>query len=112
MSTGIDLSMFVFGTVSVTKASPPTRCAWIISTAAGIRTTGASGGPFFPQPAKVATPTTARRYEALLNTTKGTKVTKSYIQFYFVSLGPFVVGRDLVVFVTRPRRSRARPRRR
>ena len=44
MSTGIELSMFLAGTVRVMKDSLPTRCAWILSTAAGMRTIGASGG--------------------------------------------------------------------
>ena len=42
--------MFVKGTVNVTRTSPPKRDAVITSTAAGIRTKGASGGPFTPQP--------------------------------------------------------------
>src|SRR4026208_556344 len=52
MSTGTDRSIFVFGIVSVTNASLPTRCAWIVATADGMRTIGASGGPFFPQATK------------------------------------------------------------
>src|ERR1044071_9859950 len=52
MSTGIERSMLVFAARNVMPASLPTRWAWMDGTAAGIRTIGASGGPFFPQPAK------------------------------------------------------------
>jgi len=44
--------MFVFGIVKVTNASLPMRCAWIMATAEGMRTIGASGGPFFPHETK------------------------------------------------------------
>ena len=79
MSTGIELSMFLAGTVRVMKASLPTRCAWILPTAAGMRTIGASGGPFFPHAATTKATTTNVNHEGreeFLLTTKGTKFTK------------------------------------
>ena len=70
--------MFFAGSVTVTKASLPTRCAWIVATAAGMRTMGASGGPFLPHPATMEAATTAAQHEAHedLPTTKDAKVTK------------------------------------
>ena len=44
--------MFKFGIVSVTNTSLPARCASIMATAEGMRTIGASGGPFFPHATK------------------------------------------------------------
>src|SRR5262249_55512718 len=69
-------SIFVLGTVTVTKASLPTRCAWIMATAAGMRTIGASGGPFFPHATKATNdPQTIRRedHDEAFRTTKTTK---------------------------------------
>src|SRR6266850_993020 len=86
MSTGIELSMFLAGMVTVTKASLPTCCAWIVATAAGMRRIGASGGPFFPHAATTKAATTkaatAARHEAHedLATTKDAKITKVYYQ--------------------------------
>jgi hypothetical protein len=62
--TGIDPSMFLEGTVSVTNASLPIRCAWIIETGAGIRTIGASGGPFLPQAVTTKAARMAAAHEA------------------------------------------------
>src|SRR5436853_129084 len=60
MCTGIELSMFLSGTVSVMKTSLPARFALIISTPAGMRMIGARGGPFLPHAAaRKATPSTA-----------------------------------------------------
>ena len=73
MSTGIELSMFLAGTVRVMKDSLPTRCAWILSTAAGMRTIGASGGPFFPHAATTKATKMMKNLEGFLVTTKNTK---------------------------------------
>src|SRR5687768_938791 len=50
MDAGVEVSMLVFGTVKVTYTSSPTRRGARLSTAAGTRTIGVSGGPFLPQP--------------------------------------------------------------
>ena len=66
MSIGVERSMLVAGTVSVMNASLPTRCAWILSTAAGIRTIGASGGPFLPHAAATSAMTTSNHEDFLM----------------------------------------------
>src|SRR5258708_6980770 len=84
MSMGAEPSMFFAGIVTVTKASLPTRCAWIVVTAAGMRTMGASGGPFLPQAAttKAAARTAHREgHEDVLETTKVTMFTKLRTNF-------------------------------
>src|SRR6266545_1607550 len=108
MSTGIELSMFLTGTVSVMKASLPTRCAWSLSTAAGMRTIGASGGPFLPQAATTKARTTNVNHEGreFLSTTKGTKFTKlktnfTSCSFFFVSFVTSVVENVFVPFSIR-----------
>jgi hypothetical protein len=55
MSRGTLPSMFFVGTVRLRYSSSPTRVALISLIASGIRTIGASGGPFLPQPASTGT---------------------------------------------------------
>src|SRR5438132_408903 len=81
MSTGTDLSMLVAGTVSVTNASLPTRCAEMVLTAAGIRMVGASGGPFFPHAATTKAARTTKNHEDFFETTKTTKFTL-FVSFF------------------------------
>src|SRR5262245_56465754 len=90
MLIGIDLSMFVVGTVSVMNASEPTRCALMVATCAGTRTTGARGGPFLPQPATTKVTKRTTTNEDVFFTTKVTTFTK-VIESYFVSFASFVV---------------------
>src|SRR3954469_8541872 len=88
MLTGIEPSMFLTGTVSVTNASVPRRCAWIIETGAGIRTMGASGGPFFPHArhTMIAKTVSHTGHEDFLKTTKVAKSTKAQNKSYFALL--------------------------
>ena len=90
MSTGIDRSIFVLGTVNVTNASAPTRWAWIMATAAGIRTIGASGGPFFPHAARATKDAKTIRREDHEETFRTAKITNNKV--YFVTFETFVVS--------------------
>jgi len=54
----------------------PARCAWILSIPAGMRTIGASGGPFLPQPPATTMAATATTHHEDLLTTQVTTFTK------------------------------------
>src|SRR5690349_11560786 len=71
MFTGIELSTFLVGTVSVMKTSLPERLALIMSMPAGMRMIGASGGPFLPQAAaaKATASTASHEQRENFNTT-------------------------------------------